>query len=259
MGWTSWEKNRIRDDVPAKIVCPYINREVTILDGVIFNMFSYGNMRVYETDRPVDSDWPVKKSKYFDEIREHKSNTFEQKFNYEEALTDELSKVAKDVTEEFYREAIIFIENGQYKELRKQILEQEKGRHSFFVCPFENPDVDHNYEYVIKPTIKQYHFDIQRADEISHTGTITEVIISAINRSRFIVADLTEEKPNCYYEVGYAHSIGKPVIIIAKEGTTRHFDLSAHKWTYWSDYKDLKGKFEKELQGVVKGLGIDSM
>jgi len=86
-------------------------------------------------------------------------------------------------------------------------------------------------------------------------GTITDVILSSINRSRFLVADLTDAKPNCYYEVGYAHALRKPVIILAKEGTTRHFDISTYKWNYWIDYKDLKPKFEAELKAVLLSLG----
>ncbi len=122
---------------------------------------------------------------------------------------------------------------------------------AFFICPFGNEDVDHNYEFVIKPIVEKHQFSIRRADEISHTTKITDVIVSAINEARFVIADLTEAKPNCYYEVGYAHAIGKPVIIIAKTDTERHFDLAAHKWTYWDDYKDLKKKIDVEINELL--------
>lgn len=72
------------------------------------------------------------------------------------------------------------------------------------------------------------------------------------------MADLTDAKPNCYYEIGYAHALGKPVIIIAKEGTARHFDISTYKWNFWTDYKDLKPKFETELKATLRSLGIET-
>lgn len=75
-------------------------------------------------------------------------------------------------------------------------------------------------------------------------------------RSRFVVADLTDERQNCYYEVGYAHALGKPVIILAKDGTPRHFDVAANKWNYWTDYTDLKPKFEKELLALLESIGF---
>lgn len=248
-GITSWlERNKTRDDVLRQIVCPYINREITFWDGRLYNMTSFGYITVIATDKPVDSDWPLKKSDY---IKEGKS---EPNYTYNWDVQTELAKLGKDVTEELYREAVLFIEGGKYRELRRTLTEEEKGRMAFFICPFDNEEVNHNYEYVIKPSVERHQFQIQRADEITHTRTITDAIMSAINQSRFLIADLTTERPNCYYEVGYAHAIGKPVVILAKDGTPRHFDLAAHKWTYWSDYKDLKTKLDKELQGVLSEI-----
>lgn len=248
-GVISWlEENKTREDILTGLICPYINREVTMWDGRLFNMASYGNVRIIKTDKPIDSDWPLKKSDYIKEGKDKSS------YDYEWDRQKKLEEVGEDVTEEFYREAISLLESGKYTELRRSLAEKEKGNTSFFICPFDNEEVDHNYEFVVKPCVEKIHYQIQRADEISHTRTITDVIISAINHARFVIADLTEEKPNCYYEVGYAHSIGKPVVILAKEGTPRHFDLAAHKWNYWTEYRDLKPKLEKELQGVLSEL-----
>jgi nucleoside 2-deoxyribosyltransferase len=243
-GVISWlEENKTREDILTGLICPYINREVTMWDGRLFNMASYGNVRIIKTDKPIDSDWPLKKSDYIKEGKDKSS------YDYEWDRQKKLEEVGEDVTEEFYREAISLLESGKYTELRRSLAEKEKGNTSF-----DNEEVDHNYEFVVKPCVEKIHYQIQRADEISHTRTITDVIISAINHARFVIADLTEEKPNCYYEVGYAHSIGKPVVILAKEGTQRHFDLAAHKWNYWAEYRDLKPKLEKELQGVLSEL-----
>ncbi len=250
-GISSWiEKNKTRDEVLLQFICPYVNREVTVWDGRIFNMASCGYLMVFESDKPVDSDWPLKKADYSEEGKT------EPEWNYEYDVAKKLKEVAKDVTQELYREAIGMLESGTYRELRAVLTRDAKGRDSFFVCPFDNKDVDHNYSFVIKPSVEKHQFRIQRADEISNTQTITESIVSAIGRARFIVADLTDAKPNCYYEVGYAHAIGKPVIILAKTGTTRHFDLAAHNWTHWDTYEDLKAKLDKRIDGVLSELGL---
>lgn len=250
-GISSWiEKNKTRDEVLLQFVCPYVNREVTICDGSIFNMASCGNLVVFESDRPIDSDWPLKRADY---IKEGKT---EPGWDYEYDIAKKLKEFARDVTLELYREAIGMIDSGKYREVRTVLGEQAKGRESFFVCPFDNKAVDHNYSFVIKPCVEKHQFSIHRADEISNTRTITETILSAINRARFIIADLTEERPNCYYEVGYGHAIGKPVMILAKTGTARHFDLAAHNWTYWDTYEDLKTKLEKRIEGVLSELGL---
>ena len=39
------------------------------------------------------------------------------------------------------------------------------------------------------------------------------------------MADLTHERPNVYYEIGYAHAFKKPTILTARKGTEPHFDV----------------------------------
>ena len=250
---SAWfDTNISRDEILSHHLCPFLLGETVLSEGRILNMKSIGHMRIFETARPVDSAWPVNKQEYSNA----KGSIGE--FAYDQAFEEALERESRDATQELYREAIVLIERGEYKELRAQIAEAEKGRYSFFVCPFENEEVDHNYEFVIKPVVRQFQFDIQRVDEISHTGTITEEILEAVRKSRFVVADLTDERPNCYYEVGYAHALGKPVNIMAKRGTKRHFDISTYKWSFWDDYSDLKPTFEKGLLAVLRDLGLEA-
>jgi len=63
-----------------------------------------------------------------------------------------------------------------------------------------------------------------RADEIAKPERITEDIWAAINESRFLIADLTNLNPNVFYEVGLAHALNKPVILMT-QGQDIPFDL----------------------------------
>lgn len=54
--------NLTSEEVFSKYLCPFLNNERTLVDGKVFNLSSFGSMRVFQTERPVDSDWPVKKS-----------------------------------------------------------------------------------------------------------------------------------------------------------------------------------------------------
>jgi len=214
----------------------------------MFNMGHIGGLKVYETAKPVDSDWPVKKSDFTS------SDKFLETYKYDNALGEALTKETKDVTNQVFREATILIDTGEYKELRARLLETTGERYAFFICPFGNSEIDHNYEYVIKPIVRQHQFTIERVDEISHTQEITDIILSAISRSKFVIADLTDARPNCYYEVGYAHALRKPFIVLAKVETQRHFDISTYKWNYWKSYEDLKPILEKEVESIVQKL-----
>ncbi|MFQ6115858.1 MAG: TIR domain-containing protein [bacterium] len=48
-------------------------------------------------------------------------------------------------------------------------------------------------------------------------ASFVETIHDAIEQVDFIIADLTESNPNVMYELGYAHGLGKPVLIIVQE------------------------------------------
>jgi hypothetical protein len=221
-------KNRSHDEALVNHVCPFVNQEVTTFHGEMYNMSQWGIVDVFATDRAIDSDWPIKAS-------DHKDG------DYIGALRKHLWDVLHaNVTDEVFREAISLTVSGAYKVIAVRAAEALGRRESFFICPMDNEEVNHNYEYVIKPLVKQYQFDIQKVDEISHTREITGVILEAVKRCKFVIADLTEARPNCYYELGYAHALGKPAIILAKKGTPRHFDISTYKWNYWESYTDLK-------------------
>lgn len=256
------EKNKTREEAMAEFVCPYLNREITLYRGGMFNMAQFANLTVFQSDRPIDSEWPVSKADW-DSLKEGAEESDDvmhrilgqhdslRRDFYEINLRSTLPKVAKDVTSEIFAEAVLLIDTGQYKDLRKRLAESRLSKSVFFICPIGVSDVDHNYSFVIKPAVEKHQFTITRADEISHTREINDVILESLAKSTFAIADLTDARPNCYYEVGYAHALNKPVIIIAREGTSRHFDISTYKWNYWTTYEDLKPTIEREIEAVL--------
>jgi hypothetical protein len=66
-----------------------------------------------------------------------------------------------------------------------------------------------------------------------------------------VVADLTHERPNVFFELGYARGVGNTVITIMRSGAKAHFDVQ--DWTYL-EYIDsrplehqIRERFEFEL------------
>ena len=94
-------------------------------------------------------------------------------------------------------------------------------------------------------------YECLRADTIPHADEITSVIHDSIRQAAFVVADLTDFKANVYYEVGFARGLGKPVILICKEGSQVEFDLRNVNRINYATYRQLKEQLRSRTESVI--------
>jgi hypothetical protein len=90
-----------------------------------------------------------------------------------------------------------------------------------------------------------------RADDIEHEEIITSRIIDEIKNSEYLLGDLSGQRPNVYYEVGYAHALGRSVILFTGKDSSIHFDLAAYNCPHYDGLRDLKSKLLKRLETVT--------
>ncbi len=90
---------------------------------------------------------------------------------------------------------------------------------------------------------------------------------SEIDQSRLVIADLTDERPNVYCEVGYAKSKGIPFILTfhkrrrkdkppwdreSSPGNKVHFDLTPYRYIAYETAFDLRDRLKQELDAFVE-------
>jgi len=122
----------------------------------------------------------------------------------------------------------------------------------FPIRPFtkEYKDVFHSWQDVCK----DFNFEVLDTEEPNSSEPILPRILDGIRRSAFVIADVTEVKPNVFYEIGYASGLGKQVVLTARTHTELPFDLKDLPVLFWDTQTDLKEQLKKRLTNVVQKL-----
>ena len=104
--------------------------------------------------------------------------------------------------------------------------------HAFVVMPYgtkEGIDFNRVYNDLIKPALEAAGFEVFRADEEMRAGDIRTDMFQELLMADLVVADLSIDNPNVWYELGVRHALrARGVISIrCREGGASRSDRSA--------------------------------
>lgn len=118
------------------------------------------------------------------------------------------------------------------KKLERSVKVEATDR-CFVMMPFA-PPLGGYYESVYKPAIEKAGLQPVRADaEIFGAGKIMDQIWSGIRGARVLLAELTQRNPNVFYELGLAHALEKPVVLVSSNEEDVPFDLHHIRVIYY--------------------------
>ena len=134
-----------------------------------------------------------------------------------------------------------------------------------FVAMWFDDGMEAAYRQGIVPAIDSAGYKPMRIDQKPDVNKIDDEIIAEIRRSRFLVADFTQEEDGArggvYFEAGFALGLGIPVIYTCREDVIDkiHFDTRQYHHTAWRDPEDLRDKLEKRILALIgEGPGVSS-
>jgi len=136
-------------------------------------------------------------------------------------------------------------------------IQTEKLR-AFVAMPFREP-FDSLYKDVIYGTATSLGFDVSRVDEIDGPGVILDDIRRRIEESHLVVAEISQPNPNVFYELGYAHALNKPAVLLARreDGGNIPFDIRGYRAIFYDDTiggkKSIEDSLRRHLEAVRRG------
>jgi len=144
--------------------------------------------------------------------------------------------------------------SGQHELSIKDVTIDKEQRKVFVVMQFTQ-EYNDLYNEVILPTIEKFDMQCIRADDIYSSTPILLDIISELSTASIVIADITPDNPNVFYELGYAHAIKKPTIILAeKQRTKLPFDLSGFRTIFYDNSIAGKRKVETTLRKYIEKI-----
>lgn len=72
-----------------------------------------------------------------------------------------------------------------------------------------------------------------------------------VNSACFVLVDLSLERPSCYYELGVVEALGRPVELVAAEGTAIHQSANRAQLTYYEDLGALADLLNRRLRATL--------
>ena len=124
----------------------------------------------------------------------------------------------------------------------------------FVAMPFEKHPLPNVYE-TIRAAVEEKGYQAVRVDKLTAVGNLTEAIWDGIRAAQVTVADLTDENPNVYYEVGISHALGRPTLLTVFDKNGKlppdlPFDISHDLVLPYGTVQSLRIQLDRHLPAV---------
>lgn len=224
--------NRTESELLSEIVIPFVaSGVITSKWGDKLQSYQVLELRIYETKEA----WDKRTGKLSDRIKGKK--------NIAKRFVDRASKLLSTNKPKVF--VITPIQGEKHGDQEQQRIFRE---------------YDERFE-AIESVISEAGGVAIRIDKEHALEDLVGRIKKEIRSAQFLVADLTDERPSCYFEAGYAEALGKHVIYVASKQsvarpgtkTSIHFDIHMNM-NFFTNHQELKEKLSSAIAKNRKAL-----
>lgn len=124
----------------------------------------------------------------------------------------------------------------------------------FVIQSFDGGKYDRRYSETIKPALIKAEVEPQRADEILGLNPVIDKIETAIESASICIAEVSEDNPNVWLELGYALALDRPTVILCDKSKRDKlpFDIQHRPIIFYRT--DSRSGYEELENNIVKWI-----
>jgi len=173
---------------------------------------------------------------------------------------DEFSNIFDAVKDMGFIECRIIVGGVQYPTLSiagwekyEEIKQAGPLSNKCFVAMSCSDDLRDAYDNGIKKAVEEAGYQPIFIERKEHNEKICDLIIANIRECKFLVADVTGQRQNVYYEAGFAHGLDRQVIWTCKKDDIKnaHFDTRQYNHILWENAEDLRKKLLNRIKATI--------
>ena len=119
----------------------------------------------------------------------------------------------------------------------------------FYIAPYSK-DKDFFAKFsTLEKVCSEYDVKIFKG-VLSNGNFNLEKTLKLYKKADFFIADLSYERPSCYYELGFAQALQKEVFLIAQKNTDIHQAIGRNEVAFFQNIKEYEEIINQILQKI---------
>ena len=176
-------------------------------------------------------------------------------------VLEELNRMRETVTDLTTKFHEATVQRAVAASILGDVEVQQEEDLCFVLMPFGDDMLQQVYEIHIRATVERMGLQCKRTDDMLGPAVIMEDVWKGISSARVVLAELTGQNPNVFYELGLCHAIGKDAILMAQDIKWVPFDVRHRRTIVYTPTprgcKQLEEVLEKTLEVALGKVPAD--